>query len=126
MTCPSSTYSGGKDSPHTFINWSSRVQGSVGAFFTPNSLADLVNVVQMASSQGHKLHVVGSGWAFEDIAFSPDWMISLDNLKKPIKEVIGFALNDKWETMQKTGPSFLFHVEAGAKVADANDLLAST
>jgi hypothetical protein len=93
--------------------------------FEPASLGELVHVVQMASSGGHRLHVVGSGWAFENIAYSPDWMVRLTSLKNPITDVTSTALSAQWSASQAAGNDVLFHVQAGASVADVNDLLAA-
>jgi FAD/FMN-containing dehydrogenase len=126
MSCPSQNYSGGQASPTNFANWSERVRGSVATFWKPNSLAELVYVVQRASTEGHMLHVVGSGWSFEDIAFSPDWMVSLEELNKPLSDVTNSALNAQWAANRSAGQVLLFHVEAGATVAQVNDLLATS
>src|SRR5262245_46073071 len=125
MACPSQNYSGGQTGPTTWANWSERFSGSVSTFWEPDTLADLVNVVRRASVEGHRLHVVGSGWAFENIAHSHDWMVSLRRLNKPLSGVTDGALNAQWAANQAAGQDVLFHVEAGAKVADVNDLLAA-
>jgi hypothetical protein len=125
MPCPSPTYTGLRNDNTSFTNWSGRVTGPVNSWFEPNTLAELVSVVQMASSGGHRLHVVGSGWGFENIAYSPDWMVRLNRLNKPLMGVTSGALNAQWAAMQTAGADVLFHVEAGASVADVNDALAA-
>jgi FAD/FMN-containing dehydrogenase len=120
VSCPSQNYAGGDDGNIVWTNWSQRVGGPVGRFFKPNTLPDLVNVVARASKGDHRLRVVGSGWAFEDIAYSVDWMVSLANLNKPLSDIIGSALNSQW-----AGRNVLFHIEAGAKVYEVNDALAN-
>src|SRR5439155_19719365 len=96
----------------------------VATFWEPDTYADLVNVVRGASAQGHMLHVEGSHWAFENIAYSPDWMLSLRRLNKPLSGVTDGALNTQWAANQAAGQDVLFHLEAGAKIADVNDMLA--
>lgn len=123
VVCPSQNYSGGQTGPTTWANWSGWFRGSVGEFWDPDTLADLVNVVRRASTEGHALHVVGSGWAFENLAHSPDWMVSLRRLNKPLYGVTDDALNSRWAANQAAGQDVLFHVEAGATLADLNDLL---
>lgn len=125
MSCPSATYAGGKVDHASFTNWSGRFSGPVNSVFTPNSLPDLVNVVQLASAGNHSIHVVGSGWAFENIAYSSDFMVSLANLKNPLNAVTDSALNPIYALRQTAGGSVLFHIEAGATVADVNDALRS-
>lgn len=123
MTCPSQTYSGGETDNTAFTNWAGRFSGPVNKFFQPASLADLVNVLESATSGGHTVHVVGSGWAFENGAYSPDWMISLARLNQEIKEVTGTALNATWIANQNAGTAFLIHMQAGATIADVNTAL---
>ena len=123
MSCPSQNYSGGKTGPGIFANWSGHFSGLRQALFTPATLPDLVNCIQLASTQGHTVHVVGSGWAFENIAYSPDWMISLASLNQPISPVTASALNQTWVAKQNAGTDFLFHVEAGITIYALNDLL---
>ena len=125
MACPSQTYSGLQRDGISWTNWSKRFSGPVGSYFEPDSLADLVNVVQRASAQSHMLHVVGSGWAFENIAWSPDWMVSLSRLNRRLANVTGSALNPQWAASQVSGADRLFHIEAGATIADLNDALAA-
>ena len=123
MTCPSQTYTGGEADNTAFQNWSGRFSGPVNSLFTPDSLEELVNRIQLASSQGHKVHVVGSGWAFEDGAYSPDWMISLDRLNQRITAVTDTAINNAWKARQAGGFGTLFHIQAGAKIYEANAAL---
>jgi hypothetical protein len=122
MACPSPTYTGTDLKAVDWVNWSGRFRGRVNDFFEPNSLADLINVVQRASQQGRRLHVVGSGWAYEDLAFTSDWMVSLARLNKALGSVTGTALNAQWSA---PGADPLFHIEAGATIADLNDALAA-
>ena len=125
MACPSEHYSGGQTGPMTWTNWSERFRGAVNTFWEPDSLADLVNIVRRASTEGHRLHVLGSGWSMENIAHSTDWMISLRRLNRALSGVTDGALNARWAVNQVAGEDMLFHVEAGATVADVNDLLAA-
>jgi hypothetical protein len=125
MACPSEQYSGAETGPTSWTNWSGRFTGPVSKRFEPDSLADVVSVVQRATAEGHMLHVVGSGWAFENLAYSTDWMVDLVRLNKALSGVTDGALNTRWAASQAAGADVLFHVEAGAKVADVNDLLAA-
>jgi FAD binding domain len=109
--------------PFTWTNWSGRFSGQVSTYWEPDTYADLVDIVRNASAAGHMLHVLGSGWAFENIAYSPDWMVSLKRLNSPLSTVTSGALNAQWAANQAAGQDVLFHVEAGAKVADVNDYL---
>ena len=125
MACPSQTYAGIELDGISWTNWSERFTGPVASYFEPDSLADLVNVVQRASAQGHQLHVTGSRWSFENIAWSPDWMVSLARLTRRLTNVTDSALNSQWAAQQASGADRLFHIEAGAMIADLNDALAA-
>src|SRR5690242_20772673 len=100
MSCASTIYSGGRVDNTTFTNWSGRFSGPVASIFEPDTLQDLVNVVQQATSAGKPLHVVGSGWAFENIAYSPGFMVRLSRLKQHLTAVTDTALNAKWAASQ--------------------------
>ena len=124
MTCPSPTYSGADLDQGFWANWIGRVAGIVERWVTPDSLPDLVNIVQQAATGGRELRVFGSGWAFEDLAFSPQWLVSLDRLDKRLMRVTDTALNNEWRgRVQSGGADALVHVEAGIKVAALNDML---
>ena len=123
MSCASTSYSGGRVDNTTFTNWSGRFSGPVGSMFEPDTLQDLVNVVQQATNAGKPLHVVGSGWAFENIAYSSGFMVRLSRLNHHLTNVTGTALNAKWAASQAAGNDALFHIEAGASIADVNDAL---
>ena len=123
MACASQNYSGGQKDGKPWTNWSKRFSGPVSTFWEPESLADLVYVVQRASTEGRRLHVVGSGWGMENLAHSTDWMVSLQRLNRAVSGVTDGALNGQWAANQAAGQDRLFHVEAGATVADVNDLL---
>ena len=133
MTCASPTYTGTNTKNISWSNWSNRFTGSVNDFFEPTSLAELVKVVQDATAQNRSLHVVGSGWAFEDIAWSPDAMVSLARLNRPLDYVTNNALIAPWSVpgagsrrrgRKRPSDNLVFHVEAGATIADLNDELA--
>ena len=124
MACPSQTYAG-LESARSLLGWSGGFSDTANNYFEPDSLADLVNLLQRATSQGHVIHVVGSGWAFENIAWSPDWMVSLAQLNHRLTNVTDSALNPQWLSSQVAGTDRLFHIEAGATIADLNDALAA-
>lgn len=122
MVCSSAMYSGGESVPAApgWTNWSGHFSGPVNRNFEPDSLADLVNVVQRAASEGHQLHVLGSGWSYENLAHSTDWMVNVRRLNKPITTVTSTALNATWAAKQAAGGEVLFHIEAGATIAEVN------
>ena len=125
MVCASTTYSGGDKPAQTWTNWSGHFSGTVSRSVEPDSLSSLVNIVQQATSTGHQLHMIGSGWAFENIAWSPDWMVSLARLNKQVTYVTNSALIAPW-AVSGGGNNLVFHIEAGATIADLNDALAAS
>jgi hypothetical protein len=118
VNCSSQVYSGRESNDVSWANWSGRVSGKVGTWFEPDSLPDLVNVVKRASHEGRQLRVVGSGWSFENNAYSPEWMVSLRRLKRPLPTITSLALTSEWASRNS-----LFHIEAGATIAEVNQLL---
>lgn len=123
MPCPSTTYSGTQNDNLLWQTWNGRTRGPVGSFFRPNSLGDLVLKVREAGQQNRNVRAIGSSWSFEEIAYSPDWMISLERLNRQLTHVVPQALTTDWAN-GANGES-LIHMEAGITVADLNGLLAN-
>ena len=89
----------------------------------PTGLASLVEVVAQATDDLEPLHVIGSGWSFEDCAKSDGVMVSLFNLNWPISDVLDIrndALTFDWQVRQSTPSSktHLVHYEAGIRILD--------
>ena len=124
MACRSERYSGSTRNGDTWFNWARLAGGKVATFHEPGSLEDIVRVVQDAQAAGKRIRVVGSGWAFEDIAYSPDVMVSLARLKSVLSYVTD---PDRGALLSPTvsGGRTLVHVEAGMKIAALNLKLAA-
>jgi hypothetical protein len=124
MACRSEQYSGGVSSGTNWSNWAELAGGRVDTLCEPSSLADIVGIVQDAEAKSQHVRVVGSGWAFEDCAYSPDVMVSLVRLHSVLDYVTD---PDAGALLQLTLPNgrSLVHVEAGMKVATLNAQLAA-
>lgn len=124
MSCPSPNNVTPRANNWRYENWSGRVSGSVNHYFEPQSLPELVNIVERASREGHQVRVAGSAWSFEDVGYCPDWMISINNLSKPLDYVTDTALSREWADRQTSNAEeSLLHVEAGIQIANLNQLL---
>jgi hypothetical protein len=126
MACaPDGYIYGGVDIPNfPWSNWAETIRLSIPRWLEPASLTDLVDVAKRASAAGVELHAVGSGWAFEDVALSRNWVVNLDLLANPLTYVLDSALTDGWRAAHDgPGEDKLFHVEAGIKIVDLNDAL---
>jgi hypothetical protein len=130
MSCGSTRYSGGESANVAWSNWAGRAGGNIGTWSEPASLPDLVNVVQRAEAANRQLRVIGSGWAFEDLAYSPDWVVSLKRLNQLLPRsgsppgVVDTAINATWQARMQADPTLrIAHVEAGIRVADLSDQL---
>src|SRR5262245_18946436 len=123
MACRSEQYSGSKASGIPWSNWAVLAGGRVDAFYEPASLPDIVGIVQDAEAAQKHIRVVGSGWAFEDAAYSPDVMVGLNRLHSVLDYVTD---PDSGALLSLTLPNgrSLVHVEAGMKVATLNAQLA--
>jgi hypothetical protein len=97
--------------------------GIVQKFREPQSLPDIVHIIQDAEAAGTHVRVVGSGWAFEDIAYSPDVMVSLVRLNAVLDYVTDPTSGALLST-SVSGGRRLIHVEGGIKVAALNRQLA--
>jgi FAD/FMN-containing dehydrogenase len=89
----------------------------------PTALKSLVEAVAKAAEDGDELHVIGSGWAFEDCAKTDGIMVSLANLNWFISDVLDIrndALTFDWQVRQSTqsARTHLVHVEAGIRILD--------
>ena len=140
MTCPSSREPRGRRNNHRFRNYIGSVDRVVESYWTPTSLPELVWIVQAAEREGKRVHPVGTGWSFEDLAFTPDWMVDLRSLDQllPRPDASGTrapglvdrgphhgALSDYWRERQfGSGDEKLIHVEAGIRLYELNRALA--
>jgi len=93
----------------------------------PSTLQELVEVVALAAEQDKELRAIGSLWAFEDIAKSEGWVVSLDNLANQLDYVVGndgAALTDFWrDELASPWGRRLVHVEAGIRIAALSEML---
>jgi len=51
-------------------------------YFLPESIDDLVSIIQEAEQKGLRVRAVGSGHSFSDVALTPDYMVDPCKLKK--------------------------------------------
>jgi len=124
MACRSEQYSGGKSNSIPWSNWAELAGGQVDTFYEPGSLADVVGIVQDSDTKQKQIRVVGSGWAFDDIAYSPDVMVSLVRLQSVLEYVTDPGAGALLSPTLPNGRR-LVHVEAGMKVATLNAQLAA-
>jgi FAD/FMN-containing dehydrogenase len=83
----------------------------------PQSLQDLIMIVQEAEGVGKRVRAVGSSWSFSDVAMTSDYLVETNQMKNVLTTVLSSALN-------ATGAGRrLVHVEAGIKVKDLCDYL---
>lgn len=119
MPCPSGN-TGPSIQNYPWSNWSGRIRQVLDTYVLPTSLGDLVTVARNASESGVRLKAIGSGWSFEDIAISDDWVVDIQALNRRLLDVI------TTETVNSDGEailSHLVHVEAGIRILDLNELL---
>jgi hypothetical protein len=119
VACRSESFAGSA-SQTAWHNWIGLAGGPVTSFFEPASLGDIVGIVQDADAAGRRVHVAGSGWAYEDVAYSPDVMVSLARLNK----VLDYVTDPTAGALVSSGRT-LVHVEGGMKVATLNAQLAA-
>ena len=134
MVCRAGTFSGHTEDDWTSENWSGDVEFSASKYWAPDhddpahdALQQLVDVVAQATEQDQPLHVLGSGWAFEDIAKSDAWVISLHELDHELEYVVGnggVGLTDFWRSeLANPAGRRLFHAEAGIRIATLSEKL---
>ena len=136
MVCKSNVFVGTNEHNKNWKNWSGDVLFSAEEYFEPahtsptgppDGLLQLVHVVARATSENKRLKAIGSGWAFEDIAKSDSWVVSLRQLARRLDNVIGptgAALTDEWKLIQgNSGDVRLVHVEAGIEIGELSEIL---
>ena len=87
MVCKSPTFDGLNEQNSVWRNWNEDIEFTATEYFQPthsapdvaDGLLQLTHVVARATEEGQSLRVIGSGWAFEDIAKSDAWVVSLAN-----------------------------------------------
>lgn len=140
MVCKSDDFVGANEQNKQWTNWNGSVPFTAEEYWKPAHSADdappdgllqLVHVVARATNEEKHLKAIGSGWAFEDIAKSDAWVVSLRQLTRRLDYVVGAtgaALTDEWRQRQvdtTTGTRRLVHVEAGIEIGALNDMLAA-
>ena len=128
MVCKSNTFVGINDQNRNWSNWSGDVGFSASEFFepvAPDGLQHLVHVVARATSEGKALKAIGTGWAFEDIAKSDAWVVSLAKLARRLVNVVPAALTAAWGAKHNdpNGEARLVHVEAGIRLGTLSAML---
>jgi hypothetical protein len=124
MACRSEPYSGTVSSGTKWSNWAELAGGPVTSLFQPASLSDIVDIIQDAQARNQHVRVVGSGWAFEDCAYSPDVMVCMDSLHSVLSYVTDPDAGALLQPGLPNGRS-LVHVEGGMKIATLNAQLAA-
>lgn len=119
MPCPSDQPSANPLIATHWRNWAGLAGGTVELLHKPASLGELVRVVQDAEATGKRIRAVGSGWAFEEIAYSPEVMIRLDHLKAVLTYVTDPRAGALLSPTTPEGRR-LIHVEGGITIAELN------
>ena len=135
MACKSSVFVGTTESRKKWTNWNGDVAFRASEYFVPahssstgapDGLQQLVHVVARATREKRRLHAIGSGWAFENIAASDSWVVSLRDLSRRLDNVVGPAspaLTADWRARQLAAGNRLVHVEAGIELGALIEML---
>ena len=114
-------YSGNDATPFRGRNWNGDVEFAPVRLARPRDLGSLVEVVAKATEDHQPLHVVGSGWSFEDCASSDGVMVSLGALTGRLHYLVDDArqlLAPQWTAVRQPGAGGrLVHFEAGIRIA---------
>jgi FAD/FMN-containing dehydrogenase len=129
MVCRAGTnYSGDDVVNFRGENWNGDVTFAPAKLARPRDLKSLVELVAKATEGNQPLHVVGSGWSFEDCAATDGVMVSLNWLANRLSYLVDDnrgLLAPRWTAFGQTGPGGrLVHFEAGIRVAALCEQLA--
>lgn len=122
MVCRAGTsYSGDDVLDFRGKNWNGDIQFAPATLARPRDLTSLVELVAKATEDNQPLHVVGSGWSFEDCAATDGVMVSLNWLANRLRYVVDDnpqLLAPRWTAVGQSGPGGrLVHFEAGIRIA---------
>ena len=121
MPCPSPSFSGSWVPNWQFVNWSARVRGPVATYCEPDSVRSLVRVVVDAAQSGRKVRAAGSLWSMENVAYSPDTVVSLRKMPPPNDRILRQALTPSWQNSQNSAQGDkLAHLGAGLTIEEVN------
>jgi FAD/FMN-containing dehydrogenase len=90
-----------------FVNWGRNFSITPSLTCTPEHLDDIVEIVREAESANLRVHAFGSKWSFSDCAVTPDCLVDMTHLGRPIQTI------QKALSSSAGDPSLLYHVEAG-------------
>ena len=62
-------------------NWTGNVEGTPHYTMYPETIQDVIEVVELARKKGKKIRVVGSGHSFTPLVQTEEILVSLDELK---------------------------------------------
>lgn len=125
MPCPSRRYGGGRESHHRWQNYIGSVDVTVDTYWQPQSLGELVYIVQQAEASDKHVHAVGAGYSYEDLAATPDFMVDMRRLDRVLTglidgDTLSPAIAPGWRDRHSSGSRRLIHVEAGIRLYDLN------
>ncbi len=126
MPCSNPDYTGSRTDSRPWENFVRTITYNVPSYFEPDTLENLVWILQKAEEEGKAVKAVGSGWSIEDIAVSEEWVVDIGQLNNRITNlmdvgIISDAVTNLNRTMHldSSADSFV-HVEAGIKIIDLN------
>jgi FAD/FMN-containing dehydrogenase len=70
---------------HTFHNWSHTIRFEPGLYCEPETEEQVVAIVKEAVAKGTRVRTQGAGHSFSQLLATPDTLLSLDALKRPMK-----------------------------------------
>lgn len=129
MPCSNPEYTGSRNDSRPWENFVRTINYNVPSYFEPDTLENLVWILEKAEEDGKAVKAVGSGWSIEDIAVSQEWVVDINQLSNRITTLIdGNTISNAVTSanrtlhLDSTADSFV-HVEAGIKIIDLNRML---
>ena len=95
-----------------WVNWPSNHPTNPAGVLRPDSLEELVNIVQEAERLGRNVRAVGTGWSNSDVAVSAGYVVETDALSAVLTDVLSTSLDPAGAGAGMQ----LVHVEAGIKL----------
>ena len=101
----------------SWSNWPTNHATNPPGVLRPDSLEELVNIVQEAERSGRGVRAIGSSWSNSDVAASSGYVVETEALNAVVTDVLTTSLSATGAGLQ------LMHVEAGIKLYALLELL---
>lgn len=92
-------------------------------FYKPKTLAELIQIIQIAEKGHYKVRAIGSGHSFSEILQTPDFLINCHEMNQPIELDKSILKSETTLSSNGNNSEYLVHVENGITIKSLNKYL---